>query len=180
MSKKRQFESDLSPAQKELEKYDLPALKRQVIMRGLGFMDVSKLSVLNMQGWFLQHYEVPKNESFLLEYDKWLEALLIERGAGDLINPAFRLSGTKTVGDKEVKVKRFKDKPNFKTKRVKTAEGIRGGTKKALTFDLQSKGIPRDQIITRVMDQFPDALEKSIIIWFNKARRLQKAKKEGK
>lgn len=174
MGKKRQFESALTPAQKELEKYDLKALKRQVVMRGMPFEEVLQSSVLRIQGWFLEKYHNPKDESLLLDYDKWVEMLLIEGGNADLIHPAFRLSGTQTIDDKEVKVRRFNDPKIYKPKREKTSEGIFKGTKKAYTFELQQKGIERNKVVDMVLEKFPEALEKSVIIWFNKSKRLNK------
>ena len=49
--------------------------------------------------------------------------------------------------------------------------GLITGTKKSLTYELVKKGKSSERIIKKVIKKFPDAKEKSILIWVRKAER---------
>lgn len=167
-----------SHVERELKNMTYKDLKKEVVMRGMDFEEVIKGSYFNLASFFQKNYHTPQNPNFLTQFDLWLENT-IKKG-GKEIHPAFlapslRLSYIAQREDDPsksvVKVKSpLPSKPKAPQKE-KTEGGIYKGTKKALTYQLQSEGVTKDKVIETVMGQFPDASIKSIGIWFNKAKK---------
>lgn len=149
-------------------------------MRGLPFEEVGEKSVLNLQSWFLKNYDLPVDHRLLEEYDIWCETFLKGRGVDStMTSPIFRLSsvGERNAAGEVTKRKRVRSMvPRVKKKKETTSEGLFKGTKKAYTYELAQKGLPKDEVMRLVKATFPDAKDKSIGIWYNRAK---KAKKNG-
>ena len=168
-------------AVKYVEHLNLPDLKRACIMRGMPFGEIGESSIPNLQSWYLKNYDLPVDHRLLEEFDLWCEALLRERGADDsMLSPIFRLSsvGARNEDGEITKRKRIRSMvPKIKRKKERTTEGLFKGTKKAFTYELAQRGLPKAEVMAMVKEKYPDAKDKSIGIWFNRAR---KAKKNGK
>jgi hypothetical protein len=113
------------------------------------------------------------NPELLRLYDDWLDNELIMGGNGDLVHSSLRLGYVGDREDDEDKPKKIKPEPKAKVKKEKTAEGIFSGTKKALTFKCEKDGKTLEETISMVMENFPDAAEKSIKIWYKKSKRTK-------
>lgn len=164
----------IDQAYRFLNKLPLPDLKRECLIRGLPFHELGDKSIPDLQGWFLKNFMNPLDHSLLNKYDAWAESYLKARGADPILYAtAFRLG---TIGDEgadgEVKKKRATTiiKP-IKIKKERTEDGLFTGTKKAYTFLLQKQGLSKDETIKAVKLKFPEASEKSVSIWFNKAKK---------
>lgn len=158
-----------------VEKLNLPALKRECIIRGLEFERVCS-SIPQLQTWFLHNYNNPINNARLNEYDRWSTLLLRSRGVDEaMLAPEFRLGSfiIRNAEGGEYKSRGTRSRiPKAREKKARTEDKLFAGTKKALTFDLQKKGLTKAEVILKVKAQFPDAKEKSIGIWFNKCKRM--------
>lgn len=166
-----------NPAQDYIEKLTLPNLKRECIIRGMPFQEVADASVPNLQSWFLKNYPNHINRDKLNEFDDWTERILRAREVDPtMLDPIFRL-GTIASRDEEGNVTKRKRVTGLikkeRKKREKTKTGLFTGTKKAYTFELQSQGKTKKEVIALVMEKFPEASEKSISIWFNKSKKLK-------
>lgn len=179
--KKRKFEKNLHPATAYIEKLTLRDLKRECVVRGMPFEEVVRSTVPMLNNWFRDNFHNKTNHSLLDQYDDWWEievkAAAEKRGEPVYLHPMLRLgyiaekdSDGNVTKKKRVKVIIAKKK----VKRERTEEGLFSGTKKAYTYKLQKDGKSKEETISLVMAQFPEASEKSIGIWFNKS------KKEGK
>jgi len=176
MARKKNFhpKEDLPPAIKEVESFSLAELKRQCISRGMPFYNMVGSSIPQLQTWFINHYPNPIDPTLVNQFDEWMDKLLLERNASSLIHPSLRLGYTGIpLPDEKVPVPKLKSMKLVKssTKKEKTIGGVFKGTKKALTFECYSKGKTKAETIEIVMKTFPEALEKSIIIWYNKAKK---------
>lgn len=167
---------------KYVESLALPNLKRECIIRGLPFGEVGNMSVLNLQSWFLKHFDNPIDVSSLEAYDLWVEKVLRDRGCDEaLLASTFRLSavGERAESGEIIKKRRVKLLgPKVKKKKERTPEGLFKGTKKSFTYELaKDPAMNRVEAIKLVQEQYPEAKEKSIGIWFNRARK--QIKKNG-
>ncbi len=158
-----------------VEKLNLPALKRECIIRGLPFDKVCG-SIPQLQTWFLHNYNNGIDNTLLNKYDTWSALLLKDRGADPaLLAPEFRLGSfiLRNAEGGEYKSHGTRSRiPKMREKKERTEDHLFAGTKKALTFSLQKKGLSKADVIKAVQEKFPDAKEKSIGIWFNKCKRL--------
>ena len=159
-----------------VEKLNLPALKRECIIRGMPFEEVTK-GIPHLQTWFLNNFSNKADPTLPDKYDDWARKQLMARGAdSSLLDPVFNLGSALERGPngEVTKKKRVKSRiPKAREKKPRTEEGLYTGTKKALTFDLQKQGKSKAEVIELVKAQFPDAKEKSIGIWYNKCKRLK-------
>jgi len=164
----------ISNAQSALQKLTLPNLKRHCIVRGMLFEDVGNKSILQLQSWLIHHFDMDIHPEKLDEYDDWADALLKSRNVDEtFLNAAFRL-GHVAERDEEgnvTKVKQVRGIKKKKKRRERTQEGIFSGTKKAYTVELQKQGLSKADVTEMVKAKFPDAKDKSISIWFNKAKK---------
>lgn len=164
-------------------------LQKACVSRGLDFQKIIDWDHHKLSNWFFKNYELGEDATKLTEYDAFIEGKLMERGykKGDaILAPSFRLGFSPDIGEiKNIqtpgasqpppRVSAPEDKP--KSKRVvDELTGVYSGTKKNLTYTLTDEGIGIEEIITKVIKQFPDAQDKSIKIW-NK-RRLKELKDE--
>ena len=172
-------ESVSSHAVTMIEKLTFPNLKRECILRGLEFELVGNMSVLKLQSWFLHHWGNPIQKDALNKYDEWVTNELRSRNADPLLySDAFKLG---TIISKDAEGGTHKRRGHnrltkLREKKARTEDNLYVGTKKAYTFELQKAGVAKSEVIQKVMEKFPEAKEKSIGIWFNKAKRLQQAK----
>ena len=174
MGKKIQKDDYSTPAQRDLSGYNFKQLKRACIVRGMDFDDVINSTVLKLQSWFLLNYYNDCDNSLLDKYDDYFEDELRDAGAEDLIHPQLRLGyvGERDEDGNVTKVKKVRGlKKILKKRKEKNNLGIFSGTKKALTYDLAIKGKTKEETIKLVCLQFPDAKDKSIGIWYNKAKK---------
>lgn len=177
--KKRKFEMNLNPADAYLRELKYRDLQRECVIRGMPFELVVAQNVHTLSGYFRKHFTNDINHSLLDSYDDWVEAKIKDsieaRGDNDfsIIHPSLRLGyvGEKSDGgeSKQKRVRTIVKKK--KKKRERTNDNVFKGTKKALAFELQGKGLSKEEVIEKVMSAFPDANEKSIGIWFNKAKK---------
>src|SRR5690606_38172536 len=187
---------DLHPADKALSKMNYKDLKIAVIVRGMEFNEVVEGYYGPLATFFKNHYDTPVNPNNLLEFDVWMDKKLEERGY-DKDDPLrqFKLSSTLDPDKEELILRRGRIKkagvrlPKVKKPKAEKNQnfGIRKGTKKEYVMELVKKlhdlGKNLDskkllqELISRVIKQYPDANEKSIKIWFSKARKsLDKSK----
>jgi len=160
----------------ELENMNIRALQKECALRGLSPRRVVKWDVPKLSSWFLEHFlddRVPQN---LIEHDKAVMELIQKRNEKlgktmepSLAHPSLRLSYAGEDSDRAPRVARIKGFKTVKKKRERSEQGVFKGTKKALTYELATKGTPKADVIKMVLEEFPDAREKSIGIWFNKA-----------
>lgn len=170
-------------AMRYVEHLSLPNLKRECIMRGLPFQAMGDMSILNLQSWFIKNFANPIEPALLESYDLWVEKLLRERGCDEvMLNPTFRLSAVveRNADGDITKRKRVRSLiPRIKKKKERTPEGLFKGTKKSLTYELaKDSKMNRVEAIKIIKEKYPEAKEKSIGIWFNRARK--QIRKNGK
>lgn len=166
----------ISPtAIKYVENLNLTDLKRGCVSRGLEFQEVGNKSILNLQSWYLRNFDNPIDEGLLEKFDIWCEELLSARGNdGPMLSSTFRLSAVaeRDAEGKITKRKRIKRLGGkIRKKKARTSEGLFQGTKKAYTYELVKQGKTKAEAILEVIDKFPDAKEKSIGIWYNRAKK---------
>jgi len=176
---------NLHPADGYLRDMKYKDIKRECVIRGMPFEEVLKADVPKLSGYFHDHYYDDIKHELLDQFDDWQESLIKEvmekkgEDASVLVHPSLRL-GYVAERDEEGNVTKKKRAKlvvkRLKKKRERTGDNIFKGTKKAYTFDLQQQGLSKDEVIKKVMTQYPDASEKSISIWYNKSRKLHKIK----
>jgi hypothetical protein len=159
--------------QEVVETMDLRALKKNAIIRGLPFEELGNLSVLRLCGWIIKNFNNVIDIDLLDKYDVWAEKFMRERKMDDcFFHPCFKLGfvGETDEEGKILTIKKPRDiiKPK-KAKKVRTSQGIFLGTKKAYTYELQSKGTSKEKTIELVLLKFPEAQEKSILIWWKRS-----------
>jgi hypothetical protein len=174
MAKKRKFETRISDASKNLGSLNYPNLKRQCLIRGMDFEKAVASTVLELQSFLIKNWKLPQDTALLDKYDNWKESYLRERGMEDVFfHPALRLGyiATRDEDGNTTSVKKIKGLKKQKIKRERTEEGLFQGTKKSYTYQLQKEGLPKTEVIAKVLEKFPDAQEKSIGIWYNKSKK---------
>lgn len=174
----------ISPsALKYVESLNLPDLKRACIMRGLEFEKVGDLSTLGLQSWFLKNFDLPVDHKLLEEYDIWAEDLLRSRNVDEaLLNPYFRLSAVAERNENGDIVKRKRVRsmvPKVRKKKERTKEGLFTGTKKAYTYELAKQGLSKKEVLELVKKKYPEARDKSLGIWYNRAKKAMKNGNKG-
>ena len=149
-------------------------IKRQAIILGMPFPDATGNSI----GALLNYINSSTNEpdpSLIDKYDEWMDFQLSEIGyAKDdpLRSSRLRLGFLgEEQEDGSRKTKRIKGIKKPKKKRERDSRGLITGTKKSYTFELTSKGYTLERVTRRVLKKFPDANEKSISIWYRKAKK---------
>lgn len=161
--------------------FNLPAnqrtyrdMKRMCIVRGMDFEELLRGDFTRLHSWLHKNWGNKINEELLTKFDDWMDEELLKGGNADLIHPNLRLGyisdGREDENEGSNKIKK-KEKTEPKVKKEKTEDGIFSGTKKALTYSLQKAGESLEDTITKVIEKFPDASDKSIKIWFKKCKR---------
>ena len=183
MPRKRKFEQDIPEAAKHIARLKYKDLKRECVVRGMEFEKIINGTVPRLTNWLHNHFHNTIQHDLLDTFDDYQENLIREaveaRGESPegIIHPSLRLGyiAEKDEEGKVIKRKRVRTLvKRRKKRRERTNDGIFQGTKKALTFELQQQGLSKKEIIKKVIEQFPDASEKSIGIWFNKSKKLHK------
>jgi len=179
--KKRKFEREIPDADKFIGNLKYKSLKRECVIRGMEFDRVLGGSIVELTNWLRNHFIDTIHYELLDSFDDYQENLIKEameakgQDPNDVIHPQLRL-GYIAERDEEgnvIKRKRVRTIVKKKKKRrERTEQGIFSGTKKALTFKLQKEGLTKQEVIEKVIEVFPDASEKSVGIWYNKAKKL--------
>lgn len=179
--KRRKFEENAHPADGHLLKMKYKDVKRECVVRGMPFQDVINSDIWRLTGYFREHFYDNVQHNLLDEFDDWQEQQIKEAvkekgdDPDDIIHSSLRL-GFIAERDAEGNVTKRKRARTIvkkrKKRRERTPQGVFAGTKKALTFKLQKEGLTKAEVIVQVLEQFPDASEKSVGIWFNKAKKL--------
>lgn len=181
--KRRKFEMDIPDVDKFMNNLTYRDIKRECVIRGKPFDEIIGGSIPGLMNWLRHHFYDTIHHELLDPFDQYQENLVraaLEKKGEDAdryFHPALRLGyvGEKDEEGNVVKRKRVKTIiKKKKKKRERTGDGIFKGTKKAYTFDLQQQGLSKEEVIQKVMEQFPDASEKSIGIWYNKSRKLHR------
>lgn len=148
-------------------------LKRAVVARGMNFEEVVAGDFYKLNSWLHKNYGNEVDLELLNQYDDWMDKELMGLGQTEMVHPSLRLGyiGDKDTEENSIKLKKVKQEKKPKEKREKTEQGLFKGTKKALTFECATKGMNLENTIKKVMKNFDDASEKSIKIWFKKAKR---------
>lgn len=181
--RKRKFEQNIPDADKYINNLRYRDMKRECIIRGMEYDKVLDGTVPKLTNWLRNHFHDELKHDLLNGFDEYQEKLIREameakgQNPDDVIHPSLRLGYVaETDADGNV-IKRKRVRTlvkKKKKKRERTEDGIFQGTKKAMTYSLQQEGLEKAEVITMVMEAFPDASEKSIGIWFNKSRKLHK------
>ena len=148
-------------------------LKKAAVSRGLEFESAVKFDFPALHSWLDKTWNNPIDIDLLDDFDNYIETELLTIGRQDLIHPQLRLGyiGEKSDEEGNIKIKKPKVERVKKPKREKTDTGLFVGTKKALTYQLQKEGVDLATTITKVLEQFSDASEKSIKIWWKKSQK---------
>jgi hypothetical protein len=170
----------MHPSTARAMKMKFKELKREVVARGMPFPAAVAADFPAMMDYFRKSYYETADYSLLDKYDEYQEAEIKrhkeakgEKFESWITAPGLRLGFVgATDEDGNTKRKRIKGLKKKKIKRDRTSDGIFGGTKKALTYNLQQSKFTKEQTIKLVKEKFPDAQDKSISIWYNKAKKL--------
>lgn len=149
-------------------------LKVECIVRGMPFGEVISGDFFRLSNWLNSRILVKPNQDLLEEYDNWLDNTLLQMGKPELVHNSLRLGYVKRDDEDEDKPKPVKVIREKKAPREKDEKGLYKGTMKSYTFELQSRGKTLEQVMVKVQRKFPGAKDKSIKIWFNKSKKLNK------
>lgn len=155
-------------------------LQRACIVRGMPSQLLVDSDHHKLVSFFMENYDRSQDDNLLLEHDLWVDGELIKKGykQGDaLLSPALRYSFN---GDIESMEKIITIKPKSIQPPIKKAKstmdevtGVRTGTKKSLTYELTLQGLEIEEVFKQVRVKFPDAVEKSVMIWHKKAQKIK-------
>lgn len=176
---------------KVMTKMDYRALQAACIMRGIDFDDLVNSDWGYLGSWFIKNFDNKVERQNLELFDDWMQEQLLQRGYKKN-DPVYLYRKFSVSDDNEVTSKvrtrslRKADVPkkkHQKKERDKTFN-IFKGTKKEYTYKLaeslfNSKGSKYEekslikkfsaQLVTKVIDKYPEAKEKSIKIWMKRA-----------
>ena len=147
-------------------------LKKECVARGMPFLEVISGDFPRLTQWLLNNSFKPVEPNRLDEFDNWQEEILRKEGKEYLIHNSLRLGYLGEKDDSEPTEKKVKEVKDKKPPREKMENGLFKGTKKSYTYELQAKGKSLEEVIVKVTRKFPGAIEKSIKIWYNKAKKL--------
>lgn len=168
--------------ERELAKMKHKDLQRACVARGLDFTLAVSYSIPDLAGWFCTNYDFSQNLNFLNEFDDWKDLQLKEKHPDKddpVYHPSLRLGFIATRDDqgnttstKKPRLKGLDKKKKDKKERLAGTK-IFAGTKKALstTLAMQKPPLTIAEITEKVLEQFPDAKDKSISIWIKRARK---------
>jgi len=167
----------------ELDNMTIRQIQRECALRGLSPRRVVKWDIPKLSSWFIEHFLDDRDPENLIEHDKAVEELIRKRNTKlgretipELFHPSLKLAytGGDDNSGRKPRVPKIKGFKAPKKKRERTEQGVFKGTKKALTFELAASGMEKADVIKKVLEEFPDAREKSIGIWYNKALKEKK------
>lgn len=172
--KKSQITEETDRALAELQNMRHRDLQKACIVRGMDFNEVLESSTPGLSNWFITNFDRGQDSTLLNTFDSFVENKLSEKGYTKddaIMSPDLRLGFVSNVVDKSgiPQLKRVIpiDKPIVK--RERDDSGLFTGTKKSLTFQLAKDGVPLAEAIEKVKEKFPQAVDKSIKIWYKKA-----------
>lgn len=152
-------------------------LQIECILRGMAFEDVLRSSFIRLANWLVEHATLPKDFELLEKYDNYIEDILREKGKEELIHNSLRLGYVQRDEEEgEEKQKKEKVVKEKKAPKEKDTNGFYKGTKKSYTYECQGRGKTLEQTIIKVKRKFPEAQDKSIRIWYNKAKKSNNEK----
>lgn len=179
---KKEKSTDKPKKQDWYSTYTHKDAKKHAIELGMPFPDVVNADFWRLISYIETQHSLrnnKRNPELLVEFDDWMEKILLKRGREDLIHDSLRLSYVTEERIEEESKKPKEVKPKA-PKREMTQDGLVKGTKKSYTFELAKKGLSLSKVIRRVLKKFPDASEKSIKIWHRKAVPTEKVEKKPK
>lgn len=143
-------------------------LQRACIIRGIDFEQLVEGDAGRLESWLMKNWQNKKNVKRLDEFDKWRHGIMKSMGKGD--EPFIRLGFIGAV-DEEGNAVAFKrprkvKKEKERKERNEDLGNIFKGTKKELTFQCAAQGKTLAETVETVTDKFPEAVEKSIRIWY--------------
>lgn len=177
-------QKDRRPEYQEVNMMNHKALMRAVVSRGLDFQLAIDYDDLQKANWFINnYYDTHPNPKLIDEFDEYRHQVFLANGRTPKKEPWYFDARTNYgfVGEvnedtgktKERRIKGFKKKLVLKKEKDKSFN-IFKGTKKSLTYDCCVRDIPIDETIDIVTKSFPEALEKSIRIWYSRAKKEAK------
>lgn len=177
----------MRPEHKELSQMVYKDLKIACIVRGMEFQDVVESDHGILSSFFIRNYYNEKDPELLEDFDIWMDKQLERNGlAKDDPLREFKLSSTVDPETQDIRLSKKKVGRRVKLpkKEVKKRErndtfNVIKGTKKEYTMELTkrlfdlgknlgSKNI-QDKLVNRVVEKYPDANPKSVMIWYKKA-----------
>lgn len=191
---KREYDEEVARKSREerayryLQNFKRRDLVRECILRGMPFNEVSN-GTPYLASYFTNNLDMGQDATRLTEYDAWVESELRALGHLDdqksLLHPSLKFGVVgksedwatdithRTIAAATPKPPKPPKLPapaptKTQTPRTKSPEGIMGGTKKALTYQLTKLGWALPKIIEEVEDKFPEAKESSITIWYKR------------
>lgn len=177
MKKKSKKGLDFGRSESFFNNLDIKGFKREAVIRGMPFDDVLDADVPALYTYIVNHFNDEKHPELLDQFDDHVEAILRKNMRDDLIHPSLRLG---FIGERDfdtgmiTKIKRIAGmarEKKRKSRAPKNVYGVVGGTAKALTFELYYKGKDKQETIKTVLEKFPNTSDKSVGIWWNKAKR---------
>ena len=170
-------------ADKILPRLKYKELKEACILRGMQPSEVVRADHHKLASFFVENYEKGVDPNLLVEFDSYVEDELIKKGYKKddiMLSPSLRMSYVGNIEEaRNIRIVEQKESPKIKNKepekpkekRVKDeTTGVMKGTKKNMVFELAQKKVKLDKVIEQVKKAFPDANEKSIGIWYKKAK----------
>lgn len=178
MGKKLKSGGASGRALSELKNFKHKDLQRACVVRGLPFPDVVGFTTPALSNWFMAHFSNGQDPNLLNMFDAWVEEELRKLGREEedpIMSPCLRLGYIGEVDEETGKpiIKRLRNikRPEKEKREREPVTNIFKGTKKALTFQCAKEGIPISETITKVTQAFPEAVEKSIKIWYGRAKK---------
>lgn len=176
MSKKKKSSKVIvseNPAYKQLVNMRHKDLKIACVLRGMPFEEVVNTTTPGLGSWFCSNYDKEQNKQLLDDFDDWLEPQLSDPA---LKHPMLRLgySGPKDEEGNVIIPKTLKPKTKAPSKPRKERDaktGIFKGTKKQLTYECAHNGETFEDTCGIVKEKYPEAVDKSIKIWYNRAKK---------
>ena len=141
----------------------------------MDFQEMVEGDFPRLSSWLHKNWANPRKSARLDEFDEWRKQIRIKAGKGD--EPMIRLGFIDQVDEEGVVVKTKrprKIKKDKAPKKERDSLGLFAGTKKSLTFQCCKDGKNIDETYEMVLSKFPDAVEKSVRIWWKKAKRSLK------
>jgi len=153
-------------------------LKQACIVRGINFRDVSELDVWGLQDFLIKNWAKVSDKTLLNEYDIWLENELKSEGLTELIHPLLRMGyfGEDEEGNEVRRQVKNIAISNVKSKKEIAMYKPKKGSKKSLVYFLirENPKITTNELIDRLLEEYPDISIGSIKSWASRARKAVK------
>ena len=165
--------TDINNALADMKYQDL---QRACIVRGMDFNEMVEGDANRLSVWLNKNWHNKKSTKKLDEFDEWRHNMMIRLGKGD--EPFIRLGFIGEVDPdtgETISFKRPRKIKKDKVRRERNEANLLTGTKKSLTFECFKNGISIEDTVEKVTDKFPEAVEKSIRIWYKKFARAGKS-----